>query len=532
VNVYLREMLGWTVFAISLAQTLAPPPSVPEPKTAIQGRVLDSVTGLGIPRANVTLKPLDAKAGPAIWMRTSPTGDFAFDHLTPGLYLASAERNGYSATVSTNLTSMGTARRIYVEKDQNVTGFLIRLAPHSVISGKVLDDNDDPVAFAAVHALRCTMTTYDPVCESASFGITNDLGEYRLAFLPPGKYLVRAEASAFREGLTPETAVGADAGSQVVSTYFPQTPDPAGATALDVSPGKVVGGIEIRLERAPVYDIQGRVNPILGQVALEFTSPWYGKAQNPYRQSVISDREGRFRVKLPAGPYRVTAIGKEENQTLEYRSRLRVRGDLDNFVVPLAPLAGAQATVTWPESGPSGNFRLDLRPLLGQSLKSSPFGTFDRLNTALIDNIAAGEYALRFSGLPDDRYVKSVRVGGIEAQTATIGTGARVSIEVEIAEPAGSFEGITVDRLGKRTPASQVLIWRAGSGAPRMILSDGQGEWRLTGLSPGDYRLLAVESLENDPDPVWLLQQEPLAEAMTLKAGDRLGRLLLTRPAP
>jgi hypothetical protein len=524
-------MHGWTLALLFLAQTLAPPPPVPEPKTAIQGRVLDSNTGLGIPRATVTLKHLEAKAGPSIWMRTSPTGDFAFDNLEPGLYVASAERNGYSATVSTNL-NVGTERRIFLERDQNVTGFLIRLAPHSVIAGKVVDDAEDPVAFAAVHALRCTMTAFDPVCETASVGITNDLGEYRLAFLPPGKYLVRAEGSAFREGLTPATAVGADADSQLVSTYFPQTPDPTIASVIDVAPGKQVGGIEIRLERAVVHLIKGRVNPIRGQVAVEFVSAWFGRGQNPYRQNVVTDREGRFTVRLPAGPYSVIAESKEEDRTLEHRSRLRVRGDLDNFVVPLAPLAGVQATVIWPESGPSKNLRIDLRPLPGQSLQSGPFGIFDLQNSARLENVAAGEYALRLTGLPEDRYVKAVRVGGLEAESATIGTGSRVSIQVEVAEPAASLEGIAVDRQGKRTPAAQVLVWKAGSGQPRIVLADGAGEWRLTGLSPGDYRLLAVESLEVDPEPGWLTSQESIAEPVTLREGTHAGRLLLTRPAP
>ena len=172
-----------------------------------------------------------------------------------------------------------------------------------------------------------------------------------------------------------------------------------------------------------------------------------------------------------------------------------MRGDLENFLVPLAPLAGATATVLGTDPGGSPNLRLDLRPLPGQSLTAIPGGTFDQLNTWRLENIPAGEYALRFTGLPPDRYVKTVRVGGIEASTVAIGTGSRVSIEVEVAEPAASIEGITVDRTGKPTPAAQVLVWRAGISQPRMVLADGLGEWRLTGLSPGDYRILAVDAV-------------------------------------
>ena len=89
-----------------------------------------------------------------------------------------------------------------------------------------------------------------------------------------------------------------------------------------------------------------------------------------------------------------------------------------------------------------------------------------------------------------------------------------------------------MDRLGKATPAAQVLIWRAGTGQARLVLADGHGEWRLGGLPPGDYRLLAIEMLEADPDPDWLLRQESIAERVELKEGTRAGRLLLTRPAP
>lgn len=86
--------------------------------------------------------------------------------------------------------------------------------------------------------------------------------------------------------------------------------------------------------------------------------------------------------------------------------------------------------------------------------------------------------------------------------------------------------------MGKATAAVQVLIWRAGSPQARIVLADGHGEWRLTGLAPGDYRILAVETLETDPDPGWLLRQEAIAQRAELQEGTRAGRLLLTQPAP
>jgi energy-coupling factor transporter ATP-binding protein EcfA2 len=150
---------------------------------------------------------------------------------------------------------------------------------------------------------------------------------------------------------------------------------------------------------------------------------------------------------------------------------------------------------------------------------------FNRL-TGLRQHIA------NYPGITVEKKSGLLRAGGIETRTATIDTGGSVSVEVEVAEPAGSLEGIAVDRLGKPTPAAQVLIWRAGSGQARMVLADGLGEWRLAGLAPGDYRLLSVEMLETDADPAWLLRQESLAERVELREGARAGRLLLTRPAP
>src|SRR5207249_5473792 len=96
-------------------------------------------------------------------------------------------------------------------------------------------------------------------------GSTNDLGEYRIFGLAPGRYYVSAT---YRGGMMMEMAVDRSAGQQpeedYVPTYYPGTTDAASAATVEATPGAQVRGIDFTLSKTRTVRIKGRVNNMTG----------------------------------------------------------------------------------------------------------------------------------------------------------------------------------------------------------------------------------------------------------------------------
>src|SRR6185503_10881105 len=68
----------------------------------------------------------------------------------------------------------------------------LKLTPQSVIIGRVYDQDGDPVENAQVQVMRYTYPRSGRQLSTVGTGTTNDLGEYRVAGLAPGRYYVSA----------------------------------------------------------------------------------------------------------------------------------------------------------------------------------------------------------------------------------------------------------------------------------------------------------------------------------------------------
>jgi hypothetical protein len=153
-----------------------------------------------------------------------------------------------------------------------VTPATIALTPTGVISGRVVDAQGSAVSRAFVRAAGGKQT-YE--------GQTNDLGEYRIFDLPPGKYIVsaslylapRIEGTMLIRPSPPSPYSPGEgqamlpllrmlqAGDYIdpmalarevhVPVYYPGATDAAGATTLDLTPGATLSGIDMTVVRAP-----------------------------------------------------------------------------------------------------------------------------------------------------------------------------------------------------------------------------------------------------------------------------------------
>jgi hypothetical protein len=128
-----------------------------------------------------------------------PRGTFTIQNVQPGDYWLSARRTGFLETQYGSKSRYQRVSTISLRPGQQLTNISIQLTPQSVIAGKVVDPDGDPVDRAQVQLIGRFWwggkLRYSP-CASAT---TNDRGEYRLSGLEPGRYYLVAQRMPFNE---------------------------------------------------------------------------------------------------------------------------------------------------------------------------------------------------------------------------------------------------------------------------------------------------------------------------------------------
>lgn len=302
-------MLG-LVLAATIAQ--APPPSS---SGRVVGRVAVEGTNAPIAGARVFLFPtLDPTRpfGPPSEAVTDPAGSFAFDRVSPGEYAIGVEKAGYAPW------SNGERRpTISVAADRAPDVLEIRLQKGGVIAGRVLDAAGEPTAAVHVMALRRVEPTGDRahVLPAPMQGPqqTNDLGEFRIAGLAPGDYLVAAMPrpimGAF--GGAGQSPAGGMARSVSATTFYPGTTDQSAGLPVTVAAGGETGNINFALQNARAFRVSGMVvdeagAPVAGAMVMMMGDPRNAMFGPSGSARTLDD--GTFVIgEVVAGTYRVNA---------------------------------------------------------------------------------------------------------------------------------------------------------------------------------------------------------------------------------
>ncbi|HET9220642.1 MAG TPA: carboxypeptidase-like regulatory domain-containing protein, partial [Terriglobia bacterium] len=224
-----RLLLGVFAFAVGLSPLIArqqapavPAPltgafNSPAPKATVTGSVLRSSTGEPISRATVTMTrvgPQGPRGGapqgqagqrgqapaqqqPSVFTATTDDqGKFTFTEVDEGSYRIIAARNGFARQEYGQRSFNRPGTVINIRAGQQVTDVSFRLTAASTLSGRVLDSLGEPQPGVNVQVLRSTYdATGKRTLQPAGSARTNDLGEYRMYWINPGRYLVSANAA-------------------------------------------------------------------------------------------------------------------------------------------------------------------------------------------------------------------------------------------------------------------------------------------------------------------------------------------------
>jgi carboxypeptidase family protein len=281
----------------------------------ISGRVTADDSKTPIAGARVVLFPQRPQIG--AFTRPGETitdqdGRFGFEGIAAGSYNLDVQKTGYVTFPDT----LGRPHTIQVEAGQNVAEVAVQLQRGAIIAGRVLDAAGQPLADVGVMALRrTTMGSQERYLPRSGPGQTNDIGEFRVAGLAPGDYIVAATPRGGPPpfggpGLMPPAATPSR--TTPVTTYYPGTRDQATAQSIHVSAAQTIDNVVFTILSAPAYRISGIVvddagSPVAGAMVMLMTDsrtgPFMDRSSN-----ARSLEDGTFVVAtVPAGTYRLIA---------------------------------------------------------------------------------------------------------------------------------------------------------------------------------------------------------------------------------
>ena len=467
------------------------------------------------------------------------------------------ERSGYAADRKMNRDKT----TIRVVAGQDTKDLVFHMLVAGVISGRIVDADGDPLEHVDVMATIGAGEAPRGYQTQSGRGATNDLGEYRIADLPPGKYIVQAAPQRNEAPQRSQNEKNTTNGRLVyVTTYFPGTLDQRQAAAVEVSAGgTAIASFGVKSGRA--YVVSGTVTGLtapprprdntsgafvaamsqgMGQLLL------LGKDGQREEQNLGEDGRFEFPNVLP-GTYRAQVIVFSFNgQTPSIKMQtistpIEVNG---SDVVGLRLQVDKNADVRG-RFHIDGDEKIDWREL-NVSLLMVPEGEEEGAGLEIMEqagmagvngdgsfeikDVPGANYQLAVGARSEkfrDYYMKSVLLGGQEVADTGFAAGPGTVLEVLVSAKGAGIEGTVVDGEGKPVPhAAVVTVPSTGKlGRPdayQFAMSDESGHFAMRGMNPGSFLVLAFEEMrENYRLPAFAKKYEGKGQKVELEQGGR-----------
>jgi hypothetical protein len=432
----------------------------------------------------------------------------------------------------------------------------LEMALTGSISGRILGADGTPAARVQVMLFEASYQSGRRLLGLMQSAVTDDRGEYRLFYVPPGRYYIGARFEdprkrniSFRRygqesgtetlAEAPVTVSTTDTGDVIEETfatvYFGGDTDPGSARPVALASGSSVNGIDILLASGQprAFHVRGTIVDSNGAPAAGVTVRAIPRIWSPSMISpgITSDANGNFDIPgILAGVYYIRATRAGRPVPMSAISLLEVsNGNAEGVRLVLNAGATTSGSIVLEGRTASGQLpdisalRVNLVPE-HPGLPSSTPGALTG-NAFTIAGIQPGDYRVSVSpvlpviaGPPystssavpaafQNMYVKSVRMGGedvLERGVHLQGQPPR-EMEVVIGVDGGIVQGLVVDR--RQQPVANAVValvpaptLRRRTDLYKSAVTDVSGRFRILGLAPGDYRLFSWEYIE---DGMW-----------------------------
>jgi len=475
-----------------LALLLATGPITALQSTSVEGRVVNAAGEAPLRKVNLTLSPTRGKAKPAT-AQTDQDGRFVFRNVAPGGYRLSGERPGFPRQDHKAL--------LLVEAGKPFEDITFRMAPGAVISGRVIDQEGEPMPSLVVSALRKRYEHGKLDWRPAGSAQTNDRGEFRISNLRAGRYLLSATdlnigidlAGMSRNPLPgkPEAAYA--------STYHGNTTDLDRAVPVEVREGEDRRGTDIQMVRTSTVRVRGKVVGALEGRVLVLTVVRKGAAPGVGSGGValVQPNEGTFELKgLTPGSYLLIARSVTDGVRASGAPVPLEIGDqhIDGFEMPLAEAGGVSGTVTLAGRPAAAAVRLER---LDFQVPDAPEGKAGGDGAFTLPGVPVGRYRVMARELPDNVCLQGIRFAGagIDPDAADLQPGGKLEI---LLGPGAQVEGTVTGADDQPVSGATVALIPASRRESHYAsgVTDPDGTFVLKGVAPGRYQALAWETLE------------------------------------
>ena len=497
-------------------------------------------------------------------VQTDERGRFSFS-VDPGTYRLAFSGVGYAKQDYGQRTSTGGGVPITLSPGQSKTDVVMRMMPVSAVSGRIRDNSGQPASGVPVRLFRFVYDqTGKRTMQSVASTATNDLGDYRMYYLTPGRYYVSAGTSSGANSNVPDNypfGGGFTTSNRIPQryaiSYYPGVSRESDATPVEVPPGADLHGIDLIVGPQQTYKIRGRVidsrtglppPQVSISMVLQNLDP-NGFISSGVGNTNYKTADGSFELQnVSAGAYVLSAsIPRPNNGPINFDNMspaerneyfraqqaeellrpkaslpLTVNSDLDGVVL----LMGLNGTV-------SGRIRVEgaatpsldfVRVLFKNNIPTSILEggpnsrTVGSDGTFRVENVRPGDYRVVIAGMPDGFYLKGAHVGDTDVLRESLRYvgGEAAGLEIVLSPNVGAIEGDT------EAGAQVVLIParnRERTELFRPVTSDSAGHFAITNITPGDYTLAAWEDIEPFAffDPSLIGQAETQGKAVRVE---------------
>lgn len=563
----------------------------PERKTGSTIRGIVTYADTGRPLRFTTVTVVNNDTGQYLQPTVSDgRGQFVIRNLPEGRYLLCVDAPGILALgdYAVNMGSVTSQLRLHETRDlftevvvngTDTVEVKVQGVRGGVITGRVVTDDDQPVANAVVKLLKRENDRWiplGPIWSGASERnqMTDPSGVYRIAGLRAGEYVVRISESTVGFDGTAHEQDAYSNGSLVVA-YYPAATNLKEAQAVSVIEGSESSGIDIRMPDRLPRTLSGSVTVGPNNIPAAFVEvlveyPDELGFHSSLDVTTRADGQGKWVVNgVPPGQYVLrfggsVRVGTNDSGGHIYLAPKHVPVTISNADVALNTRVAAAATIYGQVKidGPKPDNLYGLRPAIVPATEGAERPTNDKGfrshrgysstyvrddGTFGLSGLATGKYWFGISGFEADKYyVKSATRKGVDISQrpiqldegtefrdvlVTLGTD-MASIEGQLSDmktAAGETKTVFAEMIVLLAPANNATRWF--SPGLRTTQPDDKGRF-VFACGPGEYFLTVFtraqrEKLTTPISEEYFKTENQKFQRVKVRAGEKLKGLTL-----
>ncbi len=489
----MRLVLCWLALSLGSSpcvlsgQTYTAPPN-PKARHTVAGSVVNSITGVPIPRALVRINGPEQHTA-----FTGSDGRFQIDNVPEGRAYVAVQKPGF---FDPSLAPGTFTAPKSVTLGAGTGDLLLKLIPQAEIHGRVVDRDGEPVENVPIELLAQDIVNGRKQWQPRGGGSTNENGVYRIENLQPGRYAVRSGSHPVFPGYS---NVGAD-GRLVPEVYppqfYPNTPDLSTAQAMDLKPGEE-SEADFTLSPVRSFTISGTVLGVQGSFFVECLDSDGFPLARGFRRGKTP---GSFSImQIPAGSWTLRFRSNAEGQAHPLFAEQAITlssSDIHNFQVQVQSLSSIPVHIV---NGLDRPNNMQLQLVAGKQWQGGAFQAFpqpgDPPGSLAFHDIPPGVYTLSAQPVGAG-CIESIMSGSTDLTRNDLtvsADSAPAPIEITLLDKCGTISGSVTG--GGQMSGFALLVPESPSLHATVMPVQGNGKFTFANVSPGGYRLYAFADI-------------------------------------